>query len=99
MAAIPAGPAGMPEPWLTAGVADSSPPWPAQRARQSLTGQDVCAALAKLSAERRRVIVEIYYRRRSVADAADLLCLKPAQVVELADSAVRQLLRALATGH
>jgi Sigma-70, region 4 len=95
MVAIPAKPAGMPGPRPAVGVEDGSPLWSAQRAGQAVTGRDVCAALAMLSAEHRRVVIEIYYHHRSVAETADLLGIRASNVVSLASSAVRQL-RALA---
>jgi len=93
MRVIPAESAGRSGPRPTRGVEDASPPW--QHPGQVVTGPDVRTALARLSAEHRQVIVEIYYHQRSVAETADLLCIRASQVVSLASSAVRQLLPAL----
>jgi hypothetical protein len=90
MTATPAEPTGTPGPCLT--TKDSSP-----RAGQAVTSRDVRAALAMLSAEQRRVVVEIYYHHRSVADTADMLRIHPAKVTSMAYSAVRWLPRALAS--
>jgi DNA-directed RNA polymerase specialized sigma24 family protein len=49
-----------------------------------------------LSAEHRRVIVEMYYHHRSVAETAELLCIRASKVVSLASAAVRQLPSAVA---
>jgi DNA-directed RNA polymerase specialized sigma24 family protein len=96
MGALPSEPAAMPGPRSAVGVEDGSPPWSAQRTGQAVTGRDVCAALAMLRAEHRQVIVEMYYHHRSVAETAELLCIRASKVVSLASSAVRQLPRALA---
>ena len=93
MAADPAGSAGMPGLRLAGGAGDCLPRC-AQPGR-AVTARDVSSALAMLSAEHRQVIVAMYYHHRPVAETADLLGIHPADVVLLASSAVRQLLRAL----
>jgi RNA polymerase sigma-70 factor (ECF subfamily) len=80
---------------LAVGVKDGRRSRSAQHG-QAVTGQDVRAALATLSAEHRQVIVEIYYHHRSVAETADLLCMRASKVASLAYSATCQLPRALA---
>lgn len=63
---------------------------------RTITGMDVRAALATLSAPHRQVIVEMYYNDRSVADTARLLGVPPGTVKSRAHYATRQLRRALA---
>jgi RNA polymerase sigma-70 factor (ECF subfamily) len=55
----------------------------------------VADALAALSTEHRRVIIEIYYHNRSVSETADLLRIPAAMVTSRAYLATRQLARAL----
>jgi Sigma-70, region 4 len=57
-----------------------------------MSGPDVAAAIAALDAEHRQVIIEIYYRNRSVGETADLLHVSAATVAARAHSAMRQLL-------
>jgi DNA-directed RNA polymerase specialized sigma24 family protein len=78
------------------GIGDSRPGEHAQRARLAVTGRDVRAALAGLSAEHRLVIVQIYYYHRSVAETAVTLGVRPSAVISLAYSAVCQLPHTLA---
>src|SRR5947207_2957896 len=95
MTALPAASAGRAGPGRTAGGTRNRRPRPAERTSPAITGQDVRAALAALSAEHRQVIVEIYYHRRSVAETADLLRVSPATVISRAHFALGQLPRAL----
>jgi DNA-directed RNA polymerase specialized sigma24 family protein len=81
------------------GVTDGPSRVLAQRARPPVTRRDVQAALAAMSAEHRRVIVEIYYHRRSVAETADVLGIGESRVAALAYWAVRQLPRTLAVAQ
>ncbi len=72
-------------------------PGPAQGAGQAITGRDVRAALAALDTEHRQVIIEIYYRGRSIGETADLLRIPADTVASRAYAATHQLLRAART--
>ena len=97
MIAIPTESAGRPRPGLPAdGKHDDRRPGAAGRAGHAITGRDVRAALGRLSAEHRQVIVEIYYNSRSVYETADVLQIPVATVTPRAYVALRQLLRGLA---
>jgi DNA-directed RNA polymerase specialized sigma24 family protein len=100
MGAIPARSAWMPGPAPPAvpGVRaeNGSRPGFTRPAGPQVTDRDVRLALATLSAEQRRVIVEMHYHRRSVAEIAGLLSITAPQVVLLASTASRALLRAVA---
>jgi RNA polymerase sigma-70 factor (ECF subfamily) len=69
---------------------------PSDYIEQTITGLDVRAALGTLSAPHRRVILEIYYNNRSVAETARLLGIPPGTVKSRAHYATRQLRRVLA---
>jgi RNA polymerase sigma-70 factor, ECF subfamily len=71
-------------------------PDPSDCIEQTITGLDVRAALGTLSAPHRRVIVEMYYNNRSVAETARLLGIPPGTVKSRAHYATRQLRRVLA---
>ncbi len=62
---------------------------------RAITGLDVRAALATLSAPHRQVIIEMYYNNRSVAETARLLGIPAGTVKSRAHYATRQLRRAL----
>jgi DNA-directed RNA polymerase specialized sigma24 family protein len=66
-------------------------PGPAWRAGQAVTGQEMRAALAALDTGYRHVIIEIYYRGRSLDETADMLCVAADTVASLAYAATRQL--------
>lgn len=68
---------------------------PADLITQAITALDVRAALATLSAEHRRVIVEMYYRSRSVAEAAENLGIPEGTVKSRTYYGMRALRRAL----
>lgn len=70
---------------------------PADYIERSITSLDVRAALASLSPAHRRIIIEIYYNNRSVAETARLLGVPPGTVKSRAHYATRQLRRVLAT--
>jgi RNA polymerase sigma-70 factor (ECF subfamily) len=70
-------------------------PDPSDCIEQSITGLDVRAALTTLSAPHRRVIVEMYYNNRSVAETARILGIPPGTVKSRAHYATRQLRRVL----
>jgi DNA-directed RNA polymerase specialized sigma24 family protein len=93
MIAIPTESAGRPRPGLPADGKHDGRPGAAPRA---ITGRDVRAALGRLSAEHRQVIVEIYYNSRSVYETADVLQIPVATVTPRAYAALRQLLGGLA---
>jgi DNA-directed RNA polymerase specialized sigma24 family protein len=94
MTATPARPPRRPGPGFT--VHDShGRAVPAAAARQAMTGGDVAAALGALTARDRQILVEIYYRKRSVAQTAESLAIPVATVTSRADLAIRQLLPAL----
>jgi hypothetical protein len=67
--------------------------WPGttERYGQAITGADVRAALAGLTAQQLQVIVEIYYHNRSVRETADLLRIPVSTVQSRAYAAVRHL--------
>jgi len=69
---------------------------PSDCIEQSITGLDVRAALSTLSARHRRVLVEMYYNNRSVAETARILGIPPGTVKSRAHYATQQLRRALA---
>jgi RNA polymerase sigma-70 factor (ECF subfamily) len=48
-------------------------PDPADHAQQVITKLDVRAALAALSPDHRQIIIETYFRHRSIAEAAEIL--------------------------
>jgi RNA polymerase sigma-70 factor (ECF subfamily) len=92
MTATPAEPAGGPRPGIRADRRRGYRPGPGEHPPQAITGRDVRAALAELNAEHRQVILEIYYRGRSVRETADLLRVPIATVASRACSAIHQLL-------
>ena len=69
---------------------------PADCIERAITGLDVRAALATLSAPHRQIIIEMYYNDRSVAETAHVLGIPPGTVKSRAHYAIRQLRRALA---
>jgi RNA polymerase sigma-70 factor, ECF subfamily len=80
-------------------IIDGSPPDmpdPADCIDTAITGMDVRAALAALTAPHRQVIVEIYYNNHSVAETADALGIPPGTVKSRAHYATRQLRQTLA---
>jgi RNA polymerase sigma-70 factor, ECF subfamily len=85
----------MARPGLTADGGHRYWPTPPGWAGQAITGWDVRAALAALSAEHRQVIMEIYYHNRPVSETADLLRIPVSTVASRAYSAIRQLRRTL----
>jgi DNA-directed RNA polymerase specialized sigma24 family protein len=87
MAATPAEPARRLRPGTSVASKLCSPLWPA------VTGRDVRSAFAALQAEHRQVIIEIYYRGRSVSETADALSVPAATVAARAYAAIRQLQR------
>ena len=95
MTALPFASAGRAGPGRSADGKRNRLPGPAERTGPAITGPDVRAALAALSAEYRQVIVEIYYHHRSVAETADLLHVSPATVISRAHFAIGQFPRAL----
>ena len=64
---------------------------------QAMTAMDVRAALAELTPEHRRVVVEVYYLGRSVAEVAQLLGIPEGTVKSRTYYALRQLKRLLTT--
>ena len=96
MTGTPAEPARRPGPGLIADGQHDDRPGATARGGPAITSRDVRAALARLSAEHRRVIVEIYYHKRSVYETAELLQLPVATVTSQAYSALRELLGVLA---
>jgi RNA polymerase sigma-70 factor, ECF subfamily len=62
---------------------------------QAMTAMDVRAALAELTPEHRRVVVEVYYLGRSVAEVAQLLGIPEGTVKSRTYYALRQLKRLL----
>ena len=62
---------------------------------QAMTAMDVRAALAELTPEHRRVVVEVYYLGRSVAEIAQLLGIPEGTVKSRTYYALRQLKRLL----
>ena len=58
---------------------------------QAMTAMDVRAALAELTPEHRRVVVEVYYLGRSVAEIAQLLGIPEGTVKSRTYYALRQL--------
>jgi RNA polymerase sigma-70 factor (ECF subfamily) len=75
---------------------ESDMPDPGDCIEQTITGLDVRAALATLSAGHRQVIIEIYYNNHSVAETAHLLGIPAGTVKSRAHYATRQLRHALA---
>jgi DNA-directed RNA polymerase specialized sigma24 family protein len=65
-------------------------------AGQAISSGDVHAALARLSAQDRQVIIEIYFRNRPVPEVADLLQIPVTAVLWRAYSAVRELAQSTA---
>jgi DNA-directed RNA polymerase specialized sigma24 family protein len=96
MTATPAEPAGRPGPDLAADGKHDDWSGTAARAGQAITGREVRAALGRLNAEHREVIVEMYYNSRSVYETADVLQIPVATVTSRAYTAVRQLQRGIA---
>jgi RNA polymerase sigma-70 factor (ECF subfamily) len=83
-------------------VADGEQPdvaEPSDCIERTITGMDVRAALATLSAPHRQVIVEMYFNDRSVADTARILGIPPGTVKSRAHYATRQLRRVLAASR
>jgi RNA polymerase sigma-70 factor (ECF subfamily) len=74
-------------------------PDPSDCIEQTITGLDVRAALGTLSAPHRRVIVEMYYNNRSVAETARLLGIPPGTVKSRAHYATRKLRLVLAAAR
>jgi RNA polymerase sigma-70 factor (ECF subfamily) len=68
---------------------------PVQDIDQAMTAMDVRAALAELTSEHRRVVVEVYYLGRSVAEVAQLLGIPEGTVKSRTYYALRQLKRLL----
>jgi RNA polymerase sigma-70 factor, ECF subfamily len=64
---------------------------PAEPIEQVITALDVRAALSKLTAEHRQVIVEMYFHGRSVAEIAGTLSIPPGTVKSRAYYGLRQL--------
>lgn len=69
---------------------------PVDHIEQTITGLDVRAALATLSTAHRQVIVDIYYKNRSVAETARALGIPAGTVKSRSYYAIRELRRALA---
>jgi RNA polymerase sigma-70 factor (ECF subfamily) len=70
-------------------------PDPAEPIEQTLTALDMRAVLARLSPVHRRVIVEIYYRDRSVSETAEILGVPPGTVKSRRHYSLRQLQRTI----
>jgi RNA polymerase sigma-70 factor (ECF subfamily) len=70
-------------------------PDPEEAIERAVTALDVRAALAVLSAEHRQVIVEMYFRGRSVAETADVLGIPAGTVKSRSYYGLRQLRRAI----
>lgn len=70
-------------------------PDPSDCIEQTITGVDVRAALGALSPTHRRIIFEMYYNNRSVAETARLLGIPPGTVKSRGHYAARQLRRVL----
>jgi len=70
---------------------------PVDPIEQTITGLDVRAALATLSTAHRQVIVDIYYKNRSVEETARALGIPVGTVKSRAHYAIRELRRVLAT--
>jgi RNA polymerase sigma-70 factor (ECF subfamily) len=70
-------------------------PDPTERIEQAVTAMDVRAALAQLTREHRQVIVEMYFRGRSVAEISQLLSIPVGTVKSRAYYGLRHLRRVL----
>jgi RNA polymerase sigma-70 factor (ECF subfamily) len=70
-------------------------PDPTDPIDSAITALDVRNALATLSPAHRRVITELYFNSRSVAETADILGIPPGTVKSRAHYATRQLRHAL----
>jgi RNA polymerase sigma-70 factor (ECF subfamily) len=70
-------------------------PDPREFVERSITALDVQAALARLSLGHRQVIIEIYYRDRSVSETAEILGIPPGTVKSRRHYSLGQLRRAM----
>ncbi|HUZ26742.1 MAG TPA: sigma-70 family RNA polymerase sigma factor [Streptosporangiaceae bacterium] len=70
-------------------------PDPTERIEQAVTAMDVRAALAQLTLEHRQVIVEMYFRGRSVAEISQSLSIPVGTVKSRAYYGLRHLRRVL----
>ncbi len=70
-------------------------PNPVESIEQAMTAMDVRAALAQLTPEHRQVIVEMYYRGRSVAEIAQILKIPEGTVKSRTYYGLRRLKRLL----
>ena len=96
MTATPAGPARNRRSSLPAGTVHGFERKASEHAGHVASADDVHAALARLSAEDRQVLIEIYFHNRPVLEVADLLQIPVTAVLWRAYSAVRQLARSTA---
>lgn len=76
-------------------AADDGLPAPPDAVELAVTAMDVRGALANLSAEHRRVIVEMYFNGRSLAETAQILVIPAGTVRRRAYYGLRQLRRML----
>lgn len=75
------------------GLVQETLPDPEDRLERAATALDVRAALGRLSAEQRQVIVEMYYRGHSAAETARLLGIPEGIVRSRSYYGLRQLRR------
>ena len=73
-------------------------PDPAAAAGQAVTARQVRAAMAMLGSEQRQVIVEMYFRGRSVAEVAEVLGVPAGTVQSRGYDGLHELRRALMAG-
>jgi RNA polymerase sigma-70 factor, ECF subfamily len=74
-------------------------PDPAGPAQWKVTVLDVRAAMALLGPEQRQVIVEMYFRGRSMAEVAEFLDMPVGTVKARSYNGLHQLHRAITGGH
>jgi RNA polymerase sigma-70 factor (ECF subfamily) len=73
-------------------------PAPAEPAGPAVTAREVRAAMAQLGTEQRQVIVEMYFRGRSMAEVAEVLGMPAEAVRSRSYNGLHQLRRAIAGG-
>lgn len=74
-------------------------PEPAGAAGQAVTAQEVRAAMALLGPEQRQVIVEMYFRGRSMGEVAEALGMPVGTVQSRSYSGLHELRRAITGGR
>jgi RNA polymerase sigma factor (sigma-70 family) len=73
-------------------------PEPAEPAGRAVTALEVRAAIALLGPEQRQVIVEMYFRGRSMAEVAEVLGMPVGMVQSSSYNGLHQLRRAITGG-